>query len=297
MTSDPSLSSSPQGASAASVPTDRSSLRVNLTLLTGLAIICLNIFVGIFGTFIAPNSAGAFVSLSPFAPPSSNLPLGADYLGRDVLSRLLDGAGLTLGLSFLSTAIGFGVGMLFGFAGSVSRGWINGIIGRAADTLISIPPIMFALLLISGLGSSFSILVLIIAIIHVPRVTRIAGAIASNIVVLEFVEAARARGERSWAIIRREVWPNAVRPLMAEFGLRLTFSVLLVSSMSFLGLGLPPPAADWGTMVRENLGGLYIGSLAVLFPAIAIGLLAIGINLVVDWLATRTGREISGGFI
>jgi peptide/nickel transport system permease protein len=271
--------------------------RSNLTLTLGLVIIGVNVVAGIFGPLLAPHPAGAFVSLTPFSPPSRQLLLGGDYLGRDVFSRLLDGAGLTLGLAFFSTAAGFAIGMLLGFMSATVRGWTDSIIGRVSDALISIPPIIFALLLISGLGSSFISLVLIVTIVHVPRVARITRAIAVNIVTLEFVEAARARGEHAVSIIYREIWPNAVRPLMAEFGLRLTFSVLLVSSMSFLGLGLPPPAADWGTMVRENLGGLYVGSLAVLFPAFAIGLFAIGINLVVDWLGGRMGRDISGGFV
>ena len=268
-----------------------------LAVWIGIAIVALNLFAAIFGRFLAPHSAGEFVTAEPFAAPSGGLIFGSDYLGRDVYSRLLEGAGLTIGLSIFSTVLGYAIGVPIGFIAGVVGGWVDGALSRIAELFMSVPPILLALLLTTAFGSSFSVLIIIVGLIHAPRVVRIARAIAANITVLEFVEVARARGEHTWSIMRREIWPNALRPLAAEFGIRLTFSVLLVSSMSFIGIGLPPPTSDWGSMVRENLGGLYYGSYAVLVPALAIGTLAVGINMIVDWLGASSGRDISEGFI
>jgi peptide/nickel transport system permease protein len=262
----------------------------------GALIVALNLFLAVFGSVTAPYSAGEFVTDQPFASPGKGLVLGSDYLGRDVLSRLLHGAGLTIGLSVFATMAGFAVGMPLGFIAATLGGWFDGALSRSADILISIPPILLALLLTTGFGSSFGVLIVIVGLIHAPRVLRVSRAIAANIAALDFVEAARARGESVFSIVRLDILPNALRPLLAEFGLRLTFSVLLVSSISFIGIGLPPPTSDWGSMVRENLGGLYEGACAVVLPAFAIGMLAIGINLVTDWLGGRTGRDISEGF-
>jgi peptide/nickel transport system permease protein len=273
------------------------SRRAALAAWIGVGIVALNLFLAVFGRLLAPYTPGEFVTAVPFAPPGGGLLLGSDYLGRDVYSRLLAGASLTIGLSMLSTVVGYAIGMPIGFIAAVVGGWVDGVLSRAAELFMSVPPILLALLLATAFGSSFSVLILIVGLIHAPRVVRVARAIAANIAVLEFVEVARARGEHTWSIVRREIWPNALRPLMAEFGIRLTFSVLLVSSMSFIGIGLPPPTSDWGSMVRENLGGLYYGSFAVLLPALAIGALAIGINVIVDWLAASSGRDLSEGFV
>jgi peptide/nickel transport system permease protein len=267
--------------------------RWSLSGTIGAAIVAANLLVAALGGLVAPHSAGEFVTDVPFAPPAPGLIFGSDYLGRDVLSRMLHGAGLTIGMSALSTIVGFAIGMPMGFVAAARGGWVDGTLSRSADTLISIPPILLALLLTAGLGSSFVILIIIVGLVHAPRVLRISRAIAADISALDFVEAARARGESTLSIIAKDIWPNAVRPLLAEFGLRLTFSVLLVSSISFIGIGLPPPTSDWGSMVRENLGGLYDGSCAVVIPALAIGVLSVGIMLVVDWLGRRSGRDIS----
>lgn len=263
----------------------------------GLAVIAFDLILAIFGGVLAPHTPGEFISTKSFAPPSADAWLGTDYLSRDVLSRLLSGAGLTLGVALLATVVGFAIGMVLGFVAAIVGGYTDGIIGRTVDILISFPPILLALLMIAGLGSSAGLLVLAVGLIHSSRVARVSRAIAKNVAVLDFVDVARARGESIASLVRRDIWPNTWRPLAVEFGLRLTFSILLVSSLSFLGLGVPPPAADWGGMVRENLGGLSYGALAVLAPALAIGMLAVAVNLVVDGLARRTGRDISGGFL
>ena len=264
---------------------DKEKISLSIGPCIGLAIIAVNLVIAAFGGVIAPYSESSVISDIAYAPPNDDLMLGADFLGRDVLSRLLYGARNTIGISLLATVIGFFVGLAFGFTAAALGGWVDAVISRLNDVVISIPPLLFALIAIAGLGTSLPLLVGVIALLHASRVMRISRSIAVTIAALEFVEAAHSRGEGFVKIIILDIWPNALRPLAAEFGLRMTFSILFISSLSFLGLGLSPPTADWGVMVRENLGGVFYGSAAVVMPALAIGLLAVGINLVVDWLS------------
>lgn len=267
--------------------------RPNAMAQGGIAVVSICMLVALLGPLFAPHSASEILSPAAFAPPGDGRLLGTDYLGRDLLSRMLFGARLTLGIAFAATLIGFVAGVLVGFVAAESSGWVDSAICRVLDIMISFPPILLALVVITGFGTSLSILIGTIAVIHSARVARIARAIAMNVAAFEFVEVARARGENMLSVIRHDIWPNTIRPLAVDFGLRLTFSVLFLSALSFLGLGVQPPAADWGLLVRENLSGLYYGALAALLPAAAIGALAVGVNLVVDWLASLSGREIS----
>ena len=295
MTVRPPIAKGPGPNLAASRADTVRSSGISRAPVVGFAIVGLNVGLALVSSLIAPHETGEIITNQSFAPPTQGLPFGSDYLGRDVLSRMLHGASITIGMSLSATLAGFVPGLFLGFLAATTRGWRDVVITRTADALISFPPLLLALLLISGLGSSFVLIVLIVGLIHIPRVALVARAFAMNVAVLEFVEAARARGETEVTIMRREIWPNTMRPLAAEFGLRMTFSVLLVSSLSFLGLGLPPPTADWGTMVRENLGGLYSGAPALILPAIAIGLFTIGINVIVDWMSSQSGRQLSAG--
>ncbi len=259
----------------------------------GVAILLAILFIAITGPFIAPVSPGEILTFEAFAPPGTIGLLGTDYLGRDILSRLLYGAGLTVALSLSATLVGFLGGVVLGFFAAEAGGHIDSVTFRLVDVLIAFPPILLALIIIVGLGSSIPVLIGTVGLIHAPRVARIARAVALDIGVQEFVEAARARGENIWSIMVREIWPNSLMPMAAEFGLRMAYSILLLSALSFLGLGIQPPMADWGAMVRENMPGIYYGGWAILLPASAIALFVIGINLFVDSLVGQTYGGVS----
>jgi peptide/nickel transport system permease protein len=259
----------------------------------GLTLLALNVFLALFGSFIAPNTVSALVGGGAFAPAHDTAFLGNDYLGRDLLSRLLNGAKYSLGIAAVATTLGFLIGMTIGFSAAEIRGRYDTAVTWLIDILLSFPPILLALLVIAGLGSSLPVLIGTIAFIQSPRVARVSRAVAMGIATLEFVEVARARGESLLSVLAREIFPNSLRPLAVEFGLRLSYAVLFMSSLSFLGLGIQPPNADWGSMVRENLSGLYYGAPAAIFPAILIGILVLGINLTVDWLSAGSDQRIS----
>jgi len=267
--------------------------RMPIVAKIGTTIIVINIFMALFGPFVAPRSPSEILTPTAFAKPEEIGYLGADYLGRDLLSRMLYGARMTIGLTLITTVIGFFLGITLGFTAAVSKSWVDNLISRFVDILLSFPPILLALIVIVGLGTSIPVLVGTVAVIQASRFARISRAIARNVAVLEFVETARARGENMFSILLREITPNSLMSLTVEFGLRLTFSILFLSALSFLGLGIQPPAADWGVMVRENISGLYYGSWSAILPATAISLLTVGINLVVDWMAAQIGKEIS----
>jgi len=259
----------------------------------GLALIAFNILLAVFGTFVAPNAPGSLVGGGAFAPAHDAAIFGNDYLGRDLLSRLLHGAKYSLGVATAATLLGFLIGMTVGFSAAEVRGRYDTAVTWVIDILLSFPPILLALLVIAGLGSSLPILIGTIAFIQTPRVARVSRSVAMGIAALEFVEVARARGESLFSILRREIFPSSMRPLAVEFGLRLSYAVLFMSSLSFLGLGIQPPNADWGSMVRENLPGIYYGAPAAIVPAVLIGLLVVGINLTVDWLSGGSDRHTS----
>ncbi len=260
----------------------------------GLVILIAHILIAIVGPFFAPFAPGEILSFVAFAPPGEEgTYLGTDYLGRDVLSRLLHGAGLTISLAAATTAAGFVTGVIVGFYAAEAGGSVDTFIFRIVDVVISFPPILLALVIIVGLGSSIPVLIGTVGIIQAPRVARIARAVAMDIGTQEYVEAARARGESIFSILTRETLPNSLMPLAAEFGLRLAYAVLLLAALSFLGLGIQPPLADWGALVRENLAGVYYGGATIILPAVAIASLVVGINLLVDSLLAQANRDVS----
>ncbi len=216
--------------------------------------------------------------------------LGADQIGRDMLTRLIYGARMTIGIAACTTLLSFFIGVTLGFTAAVMGKWVDLLLSRLVDIILSIPSLIFALIILGVFGSSIPVLIVTIAVLDSTRVFRLARALGMNLAVLEFVEAARLRGEGLWWVIRREILPNAAAPLMSEFGLRFCFNFLFVAALSFLGIGVQPPYADWGGMVRENAPAINFGLFAPLYPALAISALTVGVNLVVDWLLSIDAR-------
>jgi peptide/nickel transport system permease protein len=260
---------------------------------TGISIVVVGLVLAVIGPWVAPFGVGNIVT-SVYAQPDAQTLMGGDVLGRDLLSRLLHGARLTFGVALAATVRGFVIGMAVGFSAAEIRGRYDDFITWLIDVFLSFPPILLALIVIASLSSDLWVLIGTIAVIHSSRVARVGRAVAMNIAALEFVEVARARGEKLTSILVREIWPSTIRPLAVEFGLRLTYSILFLSSLSFLGLGVQPPDADWGSMVRENMNAMQNHAyIAVLAPAFAIAILTVGVNLIVDWLGAQSGRGIS----
>ncbi len=210
--------------------------------------------------------------------------LGTDSLGRDLFSRMLYGARNTIAVAFLITILSFVFGVCWGFLAAAVGGWLDQLLSRIIDIIMAFPTLIFALMVLSVVGTSIPALIIVIAVLDSTRVFRLSRAVAMDIEVLEFVEAARLRGEGIWWVMRHEILPNAMPPLVAEFGLRFCFVFLFIAALSFLGLGLQPPTADWGGMVRENAGAITFGIFTPLWPAAAIAFLTIGVNLIVDWV-------------
>jgi len=248
----------------------------------GMGIVLLNILVAILAPLIAPYSETSVVG-DVWESYSSQFYLGTDHIGRDLFTRMVFGARNTIGLAFITTILSFSLGSLLGFIAAVKGGWTDQIVSRIVDIFMAFPTLIFALMILSVLGSSVTTLIFTIAILDSTRVYRLSRAVAMDIEVMEFVEAARLRGEGLWWIIREEILPNAMPPLIAEFGLRFCFVFLFIASLSFLGLGLQPPLSDWGGMVRENAGAITFGIYIPLIPAGAIAFLTVGVNLIVDW--------------
>ena len=255
----------------------------------GLLIILAWLLAGVFADILAPYGETEVVpGAVVWAEWSAATPLGTDQLGRDLLTRIIYGARNTIFIALLTTALAFLIGTGCGFLASTVGGWIDQLLSRIVDVLLSIPILIFSLMLLSVLGTSIPMLVAVLAVLSSAPVFRLARSVSLDIVVMDYVEVARLRGEKIWWIMGREVLPNAFAPLIAEFGLRFCFIFLLISALSFLGLGLQPPAADWGGMVRENAGAISFGILTPLIPALAIASLTIGVNLVVDWMLHKT---------
>ena len=258
-----------------------------------IAVLLFWIFVALFAPQVSPHTESEIVSGTSFAPIGEVGVLGTDYLGRDLLSRLFYGARMTLGLALIATVLAFFLGVITGFVAGVAGGWVDSAISRVVDAFISFPTIMLALLIVSIFGTSLPALICAIGFIEATRVFRISRALAANTMTMDFVEVSKARGENVWWILWNEVLPNAFIPLSTDFGLRYTFSILLLSALSFLGLGVQPPYADWGSMVKDNLIGIHIGSMSLLLPALSIFSVTLSINFLVDWNLSRSQRDIS----
>lgn len=256
----------------------------------GLAILVFWAGAAIVGPALLSHSGDAGGG-EVFAPMGAVHWLGTDYLGRDMLARVVEGARYTVGVAFAATLLASGTGTLLALLAAASGRWIDGTLSRVLDTLTAIPSKMFALLMVAGFGSSVTMLVVTAAVIYVPGAYRIARSLAVNINALDYVTVARTRGEGLGYVMVQEILPNITGPILADFGLRFVYVVLLLASLSFLGLGVQPPQADWGSLVRENIETLASGGAAVIAPSIAIASLTIAVNLVIDNLPGRAARE------
>jgi peptide/nickel transport system permease protein len=259
----------------------------------GMIVIAIYILVAIFAPWIAPYGE-AEVFAQPYAPWGGEHLLGTDQIGRDIYSRMIYGARNTVGIALVTTILAFVIGGGLGLAAAINRSWLDQLLSRGVDVLMAIPSLIFALVLLSIFGSSAINLILIIAILDSTRVFRLTRSVAVNVVVMDYVEAARLRGEGLGWIMRREILPNILPPLVAEFGLRFCFVFLTIAALSFLGVGIQPPTADWGSMVRENASLIQFAQydlkagLTPLLPASAIALLTVAVNFVVDWFLHHT---------
>ncbi len=268
--------------------------RVPLPALIGLLIIVANLLAAAFAPWIAPFPEADVVG-DAWAEADATYWLGLDNLGRDIFSRLLYGARMSIGLSLLITVLSFTIGVIGGFTAAIGKGWIDAALSRFVDLILAMPTLIFAFVVLSVMGTDLAVLVVTLACLDSVKVFRLARALAVNIGALEYVEVARVRGEGLWWVITREILPNALAPLIAEFGLRFTFAFLFVAALSFLGLGVQPPAADWGSMVRDYRDVIALDSPAPFCPAGAIALLTIGVNFVVDWLLALHARGYGEG--
>ena len=264
-----------------------------MTAKFGLLVILIYVVVALFAPLIAPYGEAEVFPI-PYAPWSSEFVFGTDQIGRDIFSRLIYGARNTVGIAVATTALAFMIGGVLGLAAAIARGWIDQLLSRTVDVLMAIPSLIFALVLLSIFGSTVTNLIIIIAVLDSTRVFRLTRAVSINVVVMDYVEAARLRGEGLGWIMRREILPNIMPPLIAEFGLRFCFVFLTIAALSFLGVGIQPPTADWGSMVRENASLIQFAQydikagLTPLLPATAIALLTVAVNFVVDWFLHKT---------
>ena len=255
----------------------------------GLAIVVINFAACILAPIVAPYGETQIIGDVWQSPGRTHL-LGTDQLGRDMLTRLLYGARNTISLALVITMLSFSIGIVGGFFAAVVGGWADQILSRIVDVIMAIPTLIFALMVLSIVGTSVPVLIVVIAILDSTRIYRLSRALGMDIGVMDYVEVAKLRGEGLWWIIRHEILPNALPPLFAEFGMRFCFVFLFIAALSFLGLGIQPPAADWGGMVRENAGAITFDILTPLWPASTIASLTIGVNLIVDWFLRRSSE-------
>jgi peptide/nickel transport system permease protein len=250
----------------------------------GLTLVSFVVLVAVIGPFVVPHPSDALVTLT-YGRPSGKFPLGGDFLGRDVLSRVLDGGWVLLIMAACATVIGIAGGAAAGVSAAYLRGISDGIIMRAVDVILSFPQLVFALLLLSLLGPKLWLITIAVGVSHAPQVARVLRSATLDLSERDFIKAAELQGMRPAKVMRKEILPNLVSPLMVEAGLRLTYSIVIIAGLAFLGFGPPPPAPSWGTMINENRGGLTLNPWAVVVPALLIAVLTIGTNTFTDAFA------------
>jgi len=282
-------------------------MRIPLSAIVGLFITGVYFFCAIFASWVAPygmaetvgevwepSRLGFLLGTAPEGTIDAQYWLGTDQIGRDLLTRMIYGGQTTILIATAATILSFTTGSVLGFFAAVSGGWVDQALSRFVDLVMSIPSLILALVILSAIDVTVVTLIVLMGLLDSTRVFRLARAVAVDISVMEFVEAARLRGEKIAWIIFREILPNALSPLVAEMGLRFIFMVLFISTLSFLGIGVQPPLADWGGIVKENKDGINFGIGAALYPAVAIATLAISVNLIADWVLNRT-TSLKGG--
>ena len=282
--------------SESSIPPARRSKTQNLlrelgkapiTAKFGILVVFVYGFVALFAPFLTPYGEAEIVG-PEFALWGEPFILGTDGLGRDMLTRLLFGARNTVGIAFITTCLAFLIGGLTGLFAAIYGRLFDQVASRIVDVLMAIPQLIFALMLLTIFGTSIPTLVIVIAVLDATRIFRVCRAVSLNVVVLDYFEAARLRGEGIFWLCIREILPNIAAPLLAEFGLRFCFVFLMIAALSFLGLGIQPPTADWGSMVRENSVLITYGDITPILPAIAIAILTLGVNFLVDWFLHKS---------
>lgn len=264
--------------------------RPPLSALLGAGVAGLFLAAALLAPVLAPYGEAQSVG-GAWEPASAAATLGTDQIGRDLLTRLLYGARLTMAVALATMLVAMAIGTAIGLVAATFGGWVDAVVSRLVDVVLSIPLLIFALIVLGVFGASLPVLILTIGLLDAPRVARLARALARGQAALDYVEAARLRGEGALWIMGREILPNIAAPLAAEAALRFSFAILLVASLSFLGLGVQPPAADWGGMVRENAAAIAFGLWAPIWPAAAIALLTIAVNLAVDGLIGGEDRR------
>jgi peptide/nickel transport system permease protein len=256
----------------------------------GALIVGFVLAVALLGPYLAPHDPDAPVGL-PNSGPSGSAPFGTDVLGRDVLSRLLHGGRSVILLAAAATILAYLIGLTIGLVAGFSRSFVDPLLMRTVDVMLAFPPLLFVLILISGAGTGVTVVVIAVAAIQAPSVSRVVRTATQVVAVRGYVEAAVARGESTFAVIRREVIPNILAPVLVDFGLRFTYSILIIASVNFLGLGLQPPSSDWALLISENRQYISLNAWSVLAPAAMIALLTIGVNLLGDAIARSLGRS------
>ncbi|AWJ90504.1 ABC transporter permease [Azospirillum baldaniorum] len=257
-----------------------------------VALLLLVAFAVLAAPLLPLHDPDAFLSSDGFVPPSDEYWLGTDFLGRDLLARLLSSGRVTLGMALLSTILAHLIGDTLGLLAALRGGWFDAVVSRIVDVVLSVPKIIAGLVVLAVTGPSLVAIVVLTAVVYAAGVFRIARALGQDLIAQDFITVARARGEGNRWLLFGEMLPHVVMPLTADFALRLSFAILFMSGLSFLGLGVQPPMADWGGLVRENLDGLQIGSWAPIYPALSIAVVSVLLNLFVDGLQER---EKKGG--
>jgi peptide/nickel transport system permease protein len=257
----------------------------------GLLLALVTLGVALLGPFFAPHDPAELIG-SSFAAPSRAYPLGLDYLGRDALSRFLWGGWTAVLVALGSTLLGAAVGTVLGLSAAYFRGAADAVVGRGTEVALAFPAVILILLIVTGFGTALWLVLLAVAITHVPPVARIVRGAAMDVRAQPYVEVAEARGESASYILVREILPNILAPLGIDFGMRFAGSIIVVAGVSFLGFGLQPPAADWGLMISENRNGLLVQPWPVVVPVVAIAALTIGVSLVVDGIRRASGVQL-----
>jgi peptide/nickel transport system permease protein len=256
----------------------------------GLGMLIFVLAVAFFGPLVSPHEIASPIG-SPGSPPSGSAPLGTDYLGRDVLSRVLHGGLSVIWIGSAATLLSYAAGITVGLIAGYQRSLVDPVLMRGIDVLLAFPALLILLLLVAGLGSHVWVLIIGVALVQLPPIARIIRTATLEVSTRGYVEAAQARGERTPAILRREILPNVAPVVLADFGIRFGFSIILIASVNYLGLGLAPPAADWGLMIAENQQYISLNVWSMLAPAIMLAMLTICVNLIADAYVQTLGRS------